>query len=136
MTVCIARKGYDEELERAYKAAKAEGACRGFVFINVRCKAISSTLIRTHLLRLRESACERVSASEEWTLKKESVGEKHKRRFRNGVRDMLHAEAVEYLIEHIAELWIVPRGNVVGGGQPHNVVTRSASAMAGKQGGK
>ena len=34
---------------------------------------------------------------------------------------MLHPDAVEYLIEHIAELWIVPKMNMVGGGQPISV---------------
>merc|ERR1712176_214609 len=124
MTVCIARKGYDDELENAYTAAKADGACQGFVFINIQCKPISSTLIREHLLKLRDSTCRR-GEDNEWTLKKQSVSEKQKRRFRNGVRDMLHSDAVEYLIDHIADLWIVPKGNVVGGGQliPHTAVT-------------
>merc|ERR1712154_546942 len=125
-TACIARKGYNKDLEQKYIEAKQKGECQGFVFVNVECKAISSTLIRKHLLTLREKACDKDEGG--WKLKKKynkKKSDKIKDNFRKNVKNMLHPEAVEYLIEHIDTLWIVNKGKVVGGGKPFNVVTNS-----------
>ena len=90
-------------------------------FVDVECKPISSTLIRTHLLKSRESLCQSEKGGG-WKLKKNVRSEnREKNRFRKGVENMLHPNAVEYLIEHITELWIVPKMNMVGGGQPISV---------------
>jgi len=122
MTVCIARKGYNEDMKERYDKAKKNGECKNFVFVSSECKPISSTLVRKYLLRLRDKLCEK-DKSGKWNLRNNfnsKHGEREKQRFRNGVKEMLHSEVIEYVISNIADLWIVPKQKIVGRGQPHN----------------
>merc|ERR1712048_1236404 len=119
-------------IQKCYVQAKKNGQAKGFTFIESACKPISSTLIRKHLLKLRDQLCER-EVNGEWTLKKDAQSEEaeeQKLRFREEVRDMLHADVIEYVIANIADLWIVPKRRIVRGGQPHNIMN------AIKNGGK
>ena len=45
-TCIVARDGYDTGLKETYEKKKAKGECGGFIFVDVECKPISSTLIR------------------------------------------------------------------------------------------
>ena len=121
MSACIARKGYNEDLKQLYDDAKKKGECKNFVYIDSECKPISSTLIRTHMLKLRDALC-KGNKNGEWRLRKNAnsqSSEREKQRFRDAVKDMLHSDVIEYVIKNIADLWIVPKHRVVGGDQPH-----------------
>jgi len=107
----IARDGYNEGLKKAYAANKAKGG-RGsqrLIFVDLEVKPVSSTLIRQHLLKLRREMCGGIKGGK-WTLN-DNVPSKEmeikKDTFRKGVKGMLHPEVMEYLIQHIADLWIV-----------------------------
>ena len=116
MTCCIARKGYNQDIKEEYDKAKANDECQGFVFVNVECKPVSSTLIRTHLLKLRGNLCKEIKHGNDkdngiiWKLRKNLNTKKinkYKEEFRNGVKDIMHPDAIEYLIDNIDDLWLV-----------------------------
>ena len=149
LTCCIARKGYNEDIKDEYDKAKANDQCHGFVYINIECKPISSTLIRTYLLKLRSNLCDKIKDNDHdtknndkvWKMKRKLNTKKKKKyaeEFRKGVKDMLHPDAVKYLIDNIDDLWIKPQTRIVGGGKkiPYNVPTNSAKKNKNDKTGK